>query len=724
MKKILLFSSLIALCVQISFSQISILEARQQGEGATVTISGIITNGDELGVIRYIQDETAGLAIYDPSNFAQEVEIGDSVEVTGELKDFRGLLEIDPVSDYQIISSNNNLPAPQLRTPGQLSEDDEGELVRIEGVRFSDGGGVFSTNQTFEFSANGETSRIFVRSNHPLAGVTIPIFDVTLIGIVSEFEGQYQVLLRGESDIIPESSFFIDQLPVQSDISTNSFTVNWTTSEEGTTTLEYGTDESLGSVETIAGSRLNHEITLTNLNPATFYYIKVRSSDGNITSESPLYVFSTQSNSTGDIKVYFNNSVDPSFSNGSAPESTSGTEMNAALMNLIENAQSSIEFAGYNNNRTEITRALNDAHDRGVRVRYIHDDETLNEALMSGINFPVFTDAVSVDEGLMHHKFVVFDVDDVNNSYVLTGSTNFTDENIGRDYNNIVVIQDQAVAKAYTHEFNEMWGGDTDEPNFFGARFASQKSDDTPHQFKVGESMVEVYFSPSDNTSNAIERSVRSADDQLMLALLTFTYNSLGTAVVDEFYEGTDVRVILDNNRDQGTEYDYIERNNVNIIVDASAQVQLHHKYGIVDPNDSDPQVITGSHNWSNSAETRNDENCIIIHDEDIANIFQQEFEKRWTESTTALPYVDDLEGISISVYPIPSDGAVNIHINSSHDIDIDGYLYDLSGNLIQTISELGVSTNQLSLNHLATGQYILIFEDGQKSTYRKIIVE
>ena len=56
MKKItLLFFILFPLIV---FSQTDIATARSQGLGATVTVTGIVTNGDELGAIRYIEDAT------------------------------------------------------------------------------------------------------------------------------------------------------------------------------------------------------------------------------------------------------------------------------------------------------------------------------------------------------------------------------------------------------------------------------------------------------------------------------------------------------------------------------------------------------------------------------------------------------------------------------------------------------------------------------------------
>ena len=55
MKKIitLTFVTLISIT---GFSQANIAAARAQGVGATVTITGVFTNGDELGPIRYIED--------------------------------------------------------------------------------------------------------------------------------------------------------------------------------------------------------------------------------------------------------------------------------------------------------------------------------------------------------------------------------------------------------------------------------------------------------------------------------------------------------------------------------------------------------------------------------------------------------------------------------------------------------------------------------------------
>jgi phosphatidylserine/phosphatidylglycerophosphate/cardiolipin synthase-like enzyme len=69
----------------------------------------------------------------------------------------------------------------------------------------------------------------------------------------------------------------------------------------------------------------------------------------------------------------------------------------------------------------------------------------------------------------------------------------------------------------------------------------------------------------------------------------------------------------------------------------------LHHKYMIVDHGTaSDPFVITGSMNWSANGEDTNDENTLIIHDEDIANQFYQEFAARYYAAYGIVDFLKD----------------------------------------------------------------------------------
>ena len=69
-----------------------------------------------------------------------------------------------------------------------------------------------------------------------------------------------------------------------------------------------------------------------------------------------------------------------------------------------------------------------------------------------------------------------------------------------------------------------------------------------------------------------------------------------------------------------GSEFDYLVSNGIQVY-HHSLSGDLHHKYCIIDHSDveSDPLVITGSHNWSSTAENVNDENTVIVHDARVA---------------------------------------------------------------------------------------------------------
>ena len=69
-----------------------------------------------------------------------------------------------------------------------------------------------------------------------------------------------------------------------------------------------------------------------------------------------------------------------------------------------------------------------------------------------------------------------------------------------------------------------------------------------------------------------------------------------------------------------GSEFENLQANGVQVY-HHNISPDLHHKYAIVDHASpaNDPVVITGSHNWSSSAENVNDENTVIVHDPRVA---------------------------------------------------------------------------------------------------------
>ncbi len=141
---------------------------------------------------------------------------------------------------------------------------------------------------------------------------------------------------------------------------------------------------------------------------------------------------------------------------------------------------------------------------------------------------PVITDEYGANngDGLMHHKFWVFDhrLDtDPDNDYVMTGSWNVTSQGTNTDAQNVMVVQDESLAEIYTAEMNEMWGSDIWLPDPDESRFGDNKIDDTPKRFNVGGKEVELYFAPSDPWINALIYAVRDADVSINFCILSFT---------------------------------------------------------------------------------------------------------------------------------------------------------------------------------------------------------
>jgi phosphatidylserine/phosphatidylglycerophosphate/cardiolipin synthase-like enzyme/DNA/RNA endonuclease YhcR with UshA esterase domain len=728
----------LALSIFISFSsldaQIDISAARAMSEGSTVTIQGIATNGPGLGIIRYIQDDTGAIPAYpgsgSASNFPENVQQGDLVTITGVLKVYNGLLEIDPINSYDVVSSGNAVPDPLVVTPSGVNEANEAMLLKINGITFENGGGVFSVGN-YTFTANGEQAEIYVRSNHPIIGTSIPLATVNLSGISSEYNGQYQLLPRGASDVEVADDFYISSPVSQSGIEIDGFSVNWETNNPGTSGVRYGTTIDMENEIDNGGAETNHSVTLTGLDAAEFYYIQAFSDNGNTTINSIQKIMSTSSNSSGDILVYFNHGVDASFSDGNQPYGTTPGALEAAMITRINSAVTSIDVSVYNNNRPTIVAALTNAYNNGIQVRYITDTDTGNLALANPT--PPFPIIKGNQEGLMHNKFFVIDAESDDRAWVIMGSTNLTPNNLADDFNNSVFIQDKTIAKAYTIEFEEMWGSSNPTPGIFSVKFGPDKKDNTPHLFNVNGVMIESYFSPTDNTTIEIVEAVNSANDDLQFSILTFTNNELGSAVINAHNNGVDVRGVIDNINDQGGEFDNLINNGVNV-TDDNVGFQTHHKYCIIDATNtaSDPIVVTGSHNWSASADTRNDENTLIFHDAAVANIFLQEFEARWCEimnggnCTTGAEDLNEIEGFSADIYPNPASEVANIKLEIEERSDMTISIWDLNGKHLVSKIQRGLEGEHqlsLSLDGLLSGRYLLTFKVGEKIAVRNLEV-
>ena len=303
----------------------------------------------------------------------------------------------------------------------------------------------------------------------------------------------------------------------------------------------------------------------------------------------------------------------------SAPDAPSASTLrggpDAHLAEAIDQARLSVDVAMDSLNLWSVRDALLDAHRRGVAVKVVIESDGLDadevqELLEAGIHV--------VDDrraGLMHNKFAIIDRNEV-----WSGSMNFTVSAAYRSDNNLVRIQSKQLADNFLSEFEEM---------FLEHQFGAGSPANTPLPIlEIEGNQVEVYFSPDDGTMERVIELVQHASESVHFMAYSFTDDDLAAAMIAAHNTGLEVAGVMDKSQalsNIGGEYQNLGENGVDVRLDGNPK-SMHHKVIIIDGE----IVVTGSYNFSKSARTRNDENTLILHSPEIAELYMEEFERVW----------------------------------------------------------------------------------------------
>jgi hypothetical protein len=286
-----------------------------------------------------------------------------------------------------------------------------------------------------------------------------------------------------------------------------------------------------------------------------------------------------------------------------------------------------------------------------------------------------------------------------------------------------------------------MWGDTTHggASSSSGSKFGPCKPATTQHIFNIGGTKVELYFSPSDGVNNEIVSTISTATVDLYCGMFTFTETTDATDIVNRKTAGAKAYVILDK-YSSGSYTPYTSTFPTGLGSDFtgfnSSNYLYHNKYLIVNPSApcSDPKVLTGSHNWTSSADTENDENTVIIHNDTIANIYLQAFANDFKVisgnaiATVAnpCPHTTGINSINndesdFNVFPNPVMDVLNINVKNAGD-NLSVRITDQLGRMVleNTINQ----TNEMQINtaSLSTGVYFVSITSGNSHFTQKII--
>jgi phosphatidylserine/phosphatidylglycerophosphate/cardiolipin synthase-like enzyme len=294
-----------------------------------------------------------------------------------------------------------------------------------------------------------------------------------------------------------------------------------------------------------------------------------------------------------------------------------------AVVAVLNKAQKTIDLASFDFTLPSVADALVAAQKRGVKVRIIVDDKNGEQELkqdslvkaggqpfekVKAAGIPVVGGGRS--NGLMHNKMIIVD-----SSTLFMGSWNMSYNDTFRNNNNLLQITSQKLIENYQAKFNEGF-----EKGLFGAKALLNSPNP---KLSIGGVDVEQYFAPDDKVMDKLVAEVNKATKSVKFMAFTYTHKNLSSAMIARFQAGVVVQGVIENRGASQGALVPLFCAKVPVLTDGNTYT-MHHKVIIID----DSTVITGSFNFTASADESNDDNVIIIRSKTVAAAYLDEFAK------------------------------------------------------------------------------------------------
>ena len=147
------------------------------------------------------------------------------------------------------------------------------------------------------------------------------------------------------------------------------------------------------------------------------------------------------------------------------------------------------------------------------------------------------------------------------------------------------------------------------------------------------ESSQKVYFSPNGQVKDRIVNEINNTKTSIDIAVFNFTSSGLKTALKKALKKGVSIRIITD----QGQSEDIHsavgsllqDGFKIKIVKGKGRNGLMHNKFAIFDHK----LLLTGSYNWTETAEHYNYENALFLEDKSLAEQYEKEFNSLWASA-------------------------------------------------------------------------------------------
>ena len=217
---------------------------------------------------------------------------------------------------------------------------------------------------------------------------------------------------------------------------------------------------------------------------------------------------------------------------------------------------------------------------------------------------------------------------------------------------------------------------------------------------------TEVYFSLYDNPQKEIIKNINQAEAFINIAMYIFTDREIAIPLVKARERGVKVRLYLDQDQ---VDYKYSQsrflvQKGIKTRISTNNYI-MHNKFAIIDNR----ILLTGSYNWTFSANNRNDENLMVIDDPEIIALYQNQFEKLWLnkyslQRTRELYQIAKVDFLPVSPAPAKPEDKLKTYSKA-----IEAYKQTIRINPDDAIAHcnLGFAYDQLGFHEEAREAYI-----------------
>ena len=310
------------------------------------------------------------------------------------------------------------------------------------------------------------------------------------------------------------------------------------------------------------------------------------------------------------------------FTNPNPPD-VLGSGIDQNVVPLLTGATATIDVTSLDLNLPSVVNALADASKRGVAVRVVYDGTNGVQDLDNADTGHQPFDAVKVlsaanvklvnggrSSGLMHDKMIIVD-----SKTLFMGSWNLSYNDTYRNNNNLLKITDPKLIANYQAKFNEL---------FVDHKFGSHAQVKVPYpSLSIDGVQVENYFAPEDHVMDKLVSYVQNAKKSVHYMIYTYTDTDLANAMIAQSQAGLDVQGVIEERASTEGALVPLFCAKLPVKVDGN-KYTMHHKVIIIDGE----TVITGSFNFTKSADTVNDDNVLVIHSPAVAALYEQEFQR------------------------------------------------------------------------------------------------